>query len=130
MNIVALSGRLVRDPEVRYTSDQMCICTFTLAVDRHDKDKHTDFPRITVFGKQAENIERYCKKGKPVEVYGEIRTGSYKKSNGETVYTTDVAANRVQFLSEPRHIEPERPIPEATQPAQMDFESIDEDVPF
>lgn len=130
MNIVALSGRLVRDPEVRYTSDQMCVATFTLAVDRHDKEKHTDFPRITVFGKQAENVEKYCKRGKPVEVYGEIRTGSYKNSRGETVYTTDVTAGRVQFLPEPKHTEPEQPRPEATQPAQMDFASIDEDVPF
>ena len=101
MNSVALIGRLTRDPEIRYTQDQMAIATFSIAIDRpprRDGTKETDFPRITVFGKQAENCERYLKKGLRVGVTGRIQTGSYTNKNGDKVYTTDVVADRVEFL--------------------------------
>jgi single-strand DNA-binding protein len=102
MNNVVLIGRLTRDPEVRYTGDQMAIASFTLAIDRiyrsGDGEKQTDFPRVVTFGKQAELCERYLAKGRLVAVQGSVRTGSYKNKEGVTVYTTDVAADRVQFL--------------------------------
>lgn len=102
MNSVQLIGRLTRDPEVRYTSDnQTAVCTFTLAIDRpkrEGKEKQTDFPRVIVFGKQAENVEKYVKKGMLIGVNGSIQTGSYQNKKGETVYTTDVVAGRVEFL--------------------------------
>lgn len=102
MNSVILIGRLTRDPEVRYTSGtQMAIATFNLAVDRPQRqgqEKQTDFPRVTVFGRQAETCEKYLKKGRLVCVSGRLQTGSYKNKNGDTVYTTDVVANRVEFL--------------------------------
>lgn len=102
MNSVVLIGRLTRDPEVRYTpSTQMAVGTFTLAIDRpmaKGKEKQTDFPRVTVFGKQAENCERFLTKGRLVGVQGRIQTGSYKNKDGITVYTTDVVANNVEFL--------------------------------
>ncbi|MDR1246112.1 MAG: single-stranded DNA-binding protein [Clostridiales Family XIII bacterium] len=101
MNSVVLIGRLVRDPETRYTADQMAIASFTVAVDRPvaaDKEKQTDFPRVTVFGKQAENCGQYLTKGRQVAVQGRIRTGSYKNKEGATVYTTEVIGERVQFL--------------------------------
>jgi len=63
-----------------------------------DKEKKTDFPNITVFGKQAENVEKYLVKGRLVGVQGRLQTGSYKHKDGHTVYTTDVVADRVQFL--------------------------------
>jgi single-strand DNA-binding protein len=102
MNSVILIGRLTRDPQVRYTSNtQMAVATFNLAVDRptrQGQEKQTDFPRITVFGRQAETCEKYLKKGRLVCVSGRLQTGSYKNQNGDTVYTTDVVANRVEFL--------------------------------
>ena len=102
MNSVVLIGRLTRDPEVRYTSgSQMAVCTFTIAIDRvsrQGEEKKTDFPRITVFGKQAENCERFLKKGRLVGVQGRLQTGSYTNKDGATVYTTDVVADRVEFL--------------------------------
>lgn len=101
MNNVVLIGRLTRDPEVRYTPDsQMAIATFSVAIDRpgkRDQEKKTDFPRVTVFGRQAENCEKYLAKGRLVGIQGRIQTGSYDK-NGVTVYTTDVVANNVEFL--------------------------------
>ena len=100
MNSVALIGRLTRDPEVRWTQDQMAIASFSIAIDRpprKDGTKDTDFPRITVFGRQAENCEKYLKKGRLVGITGRIQTGSYEK-DGVKVYTTDVVADRVEFL--------------------------------
>ena len=101
MNSVVLIGRLTRDPEVRYTDGQMAIASFTVAIDRPVRsggEKKTDFPRVTVFGKQAENCERFLTKGRLVGVQGRIQTGSYKTQSGETRYTTDVVADRVEFL--------------------------------
>ena len=99
MNNVVLIGRLTRDPEVRYIPEsQMAVATFTLAVDRAGKDKGADFPRITCFGKTAELVERFMSKGRLVGIQGRIQTGSYKNKEGATVYTTDVVADRVEFL--------------------------------
>ena len=100
MNNVVLIGRLTRDPELRYIPEsQNAVATFTLAVDRpFSKEKQADFIRITVFGKQAENCERYLAKGRLTAVQGRIQTGSYKNKEGVTVYTTDVIADRVEFL--------------------------------
>ena len=104
MNEVVLIGRLVRDPEIRYTNSQMAICTFTLAVDRpYSRNRQegaptADFIRITVWDRQAENCSRYLTKGRQVAVQGRIQTGSYVNRDGQTVYTTDVVANRVEFI--------------------------------
>lgn len=101
MNSVVLIGRLARDPELRYTNTQNPVCHFTLAVDRpvqQGRDRTADFIRITVFGKQAENCDRYLQKGRQAAVHGRIQTGSYKNREGQTVYTTDVIASQVEFL--------------------------------
>ncbi len=102
MNSVVLIGRLTRDPELRYTAgSQMAVATFTVAIDRPVRsggEKQTDFPRVTVFGKQAENCEKYLAKGRLVGVQGRLQTGSYTNKDGATVYTTDVVADRVEFL--------------------------------
>lgn len=103
MNNVTLIGRLTRDPEVRYTSgSQLAVARFTIAIDRPtrsgDGEKQTDFPSIVVFGKQAENCERFLTKGRQVGIEGRIQTGSYTNKDGNKVYTTEVVANRVEFL--------------------------------
>jgi single-strand DNA-binding protein len=101
MNLVIVIGRLTKDPEVRYSNTGIAIASFTVAVDRpvrQGEEKKADFPRVTVFGKQAENCEKYLTKGRKVAVEGRIQTGSYQDKDGRTVYTTDVVANRVEFL--------------------------------
>lgn len=138
MNSVFLIGRLTRDPEVRYTAaTQMAVATFTVAIDRPTRqgaEKQTDFPRVTVFGKQAENCEKYLAKGRLVAIEGRLQTGSYKNKDGATVYTTDVVANRVQFLewgdkaqkSSGQAVDPNDVMPDVPD----GFEQIDMDVPF
>ena len=145
MNSVVLIGRLTKDPAVRYTSGtQMCVATFTLAINRPKKqgqDKpEADFPRVTVFGKQAENCERYLAKGRLVGVQGRIQTGSYQNKDGVTVYTTDVVADRVEFLErgDKPQGNPSTNKQNTPQQAQADpqddvpdgFQTLDETVPF
>ena len=128
MNTVSLIGRLTRDPEVRYTSTQIAVARFSIAIDRPAKEggeKQTDFPNIVVFGKQAENCERYLAKGRKVAINGRIQTGSYTDKEGRKVYTTDVVANYVEFLdSAPQQAKPE-------QGEQVEgFKQADDDIPF
>ena len=101
-NAVFLIGRLTKDPQISYISDtQTAVARFSVAIsrgkDKDGNDKGADFPNVVVFGKQAENCERYLSKGKLVGIEGRLQTGSYEK-DGRKVYTTDVIANRVEFL--------------------------------
>lgn len=127
-------GRLTADPDIRYTSQSnTAIATFTVAIDRPTKEKHTDFIRVKVIGKQAETCEKYLKKGRMVAVEGSIETGDYE-SNGKKVYYTGVLASRVEFIdwgektAEKAQKEPQNA---SENEEQIDgFESLDEDVPF
>ena len=102
MNSVQLIGRLTKDPEVRYgAQSQNAVARFSIAIDRgrdrEGNDMGADFPNIVCFGKTAELVEKYLGKGRLVGISGRIRTGSYEK-DGRKVYTTEVYADRVEFL--------------------------------
>lgn len=132
MNSVILTGRMTKDAEVSYTQSNTAIARFTLAVDRQ-KQGEADFIRCVAFNKTADLLSRYCGKGSKLGVEGRIQTGSYQK-DGKTYYTTDVIANRIEFLDSKREAVqtdcPSRP----AQPSQMDipsvFEYTDEDIPY
>nr|DAY40679.1 MAG TPA: Single strand binding protein [Caudoviricetes sp.] len=141
MNSVILIGRLTRDPELVYTpGNQTAVTHFSIAVDRptaQGKERQADFIRITTFGKQAENCDRYLHKGKQVAVNGRIQTGSYKNKEGQTVYTTDVIANNVEFLSSSQQGTPRQPdeaysnsTPNYQDEMPDAFEATEEDIPF
>ena len=100
MNSVQLTGRLTRDPEVRYTDGGLSIARFTLAVNRRFKQENgpdADFIRCIAFGKTAEFIEKYFSKGRKMDMNGRIQTGSYQNQDGVTVYTTDIIVENVEF---------------------------------
>jgi single-strand DNA-binding protein len=103
MNVAVIIGNLARDPDVRYGRDNLAIARITVAVQRipsqSKPEPGADFISVVVFGKQAENVERYLKKGNKVSVEGRIQTGSYENKSGQTVYTTEIVANRVEFLT-------------------------------
>ena len=128
MNNVVLIGRLTKDPELRYTAgSQMAVTTFNLAIDRVGaKEKTADFIRIKVFGKMAENCEKSLAKGRLCGIQGSIQTGQYKNQAGETVYTTEVVANRVEFLQWGE----KTPAQTAEDPMPEGFSTVDEDIPF
>lgn len=136
MNQVIISGRLTKDPEIRYTAGtQMAVANFTVALDR-GKDKNgqhrgTDFPRCTAFGRTAENLEKFSGKGLRVQVIGHIHTDSYEK-DGVMHYTTDVVADRVEFIDWKGKSDAERAVtarPSADY-APEGFSALDEDIPF
>lgn len=93
MNIVALMGRLTRNPDIRYAQGEnaMAIARFTLAVDKNfkKKDDKANFINCVAFGKIAETVEKHVFKGSKIAVIGEWTTGSYKNKDGNTVYTND-----------------------------------------
>ena len=101
MNNIILCGRLTKEPEVKTVKDGLKIASFTLAIDRPVKKgstKETDFIRITTFGKLADIAEKYLEKGKYALIRGRIQTGSYKKEDGSTTYTTDVIAEEIKLI--------------------------------
>lgn len=94
-------GRLTKEPEVRYSENkaggQMAIARFILAIDRGYKKDQADYISCVAFNKQGEFAEKYLKKGVKVAVSGRIQTGSYKNKDGNTVYTTDVVTDEIEF---------------------------------
>ena len=143
MNRVVLIGRLVADPEVRYTQgDQpMCIAAYRLAVERRGKkqegQQNADFISIKAFGKGGEFAEKYLHKGMKIAVSGHIQTGSYTKQDGTKVYTTDVIVDEQEFCESrqandtAQNYTPREP---KEAPSMGDFMSIpdgiDEELPF
>ena len=103
MNKVILMGRLTRDAEVRYSQGEnsTAIARFSLAVDRRFRrdgdEQNTDFINCVAFGKTAEFLERFGRKGTKFVLEGRIQTGSYTNKDGQRVYTTDVVAENVEF---------------------------------
>lgn len=98
MNSVQLVGRLTRDPEVRYTDGGSTVARFTVAVNRRFKPEEADFIPCVVFGKTAEFLEKYFRKGQRIGLNGRIQTGSYTNQEGSKVYTTDVVVENVEFV--------------------------------
>lgn len=91
MNRVWLVGRVVRDPELRYSMDQKkCTARFTLAVDRQWKDAGTDFIGCLAWNNIAEWMDKYGRKGIKLGIVGKIHTDSYTNKDGKKIYTTDV----------------------------------------
>ena len=140
MNNVILIGRLANEPELSYTpNSQTAVCRFTLAVSRIKRDDPADFIRITVWGKQAENCDRYLSKGRQAAIHGRIQTGSYTNRDGAKVYTTEVVANSVEFVgSAPQNQQDNQPRPaEAAAPDPVSFydmpdafKAAEDDIPF
>ena len=102
MNKVFLIGRLVRDPELRYTGSNIAVATFSLAVNRNfagaNGERETDFINIVVWRKQAENCKNYITQGSQVAIDGRIQTRTYDDKDGQKRYVTEVVADNVQFL--------------------------------
>ena len=153
MNVVLLTGNLVRDPEKSYTNSGMAVTRFTIAVNRNYSKKSeggqdADFIRVTCFDKRAEFVEKYLTKGRKVGVEARVQTGSYEK-DGKTVYTTDFIANNIEFLDSRRDQEggggyggqfsdradtgysaPPKPVEAPAEPPDGFAELSDDDMPF
>ena len=99
MNEVLIMGRLTKDPEIATVGDKNTAkATFSVAVDRPGKKDEADFPRCVAWGTLAENIAKFVGKGCRIAIVGHIQTGSYKDKAGNTVYTTDIIADKANFI--------------------------------
>jgi len=102
MNKVFLIGRLVADPDLRYTQSNKPVADFRLAVNRQYTDesgeRKADFINIITWGKQAENVKQYIEKGSQVAVDGRIQTRNYENKEGKKVYVTEIVTNNIMFL--------------------------------
>lgn len=104
VNKVIILGNLGADPELRHTDGGTAVCRLSVATTRtwfnkqtDEKQQETEWHRVTVWGKQAENCEKYLKKGRQVYVEGRLRTSSYEK-DGQKHWSTEIVADQVQFV--------------------------------
>lgn len=147
MNKVILIGRLTRDPEVRYSSgaSSTAIANFSIAVDRRFKregDPDADFFDCTAFGKQAEFVERYLKKGTKMVVVGRLQNDNYTNKEGQKVYRIRIMVDELEFAESKNaaggngqaggDYQPgAKPQPMAAADGFMNIsEGIDEELPF
>ena len=106
MNKVILTGNLGQKPELRKANSGMAITNLRIATNERVKDgdqykDHTEWHTVVVFGKQAENCTQFLDKGSKVAVEGKIRTREYQDKEGNNRKSTEVLADRVEFLTKP-----------------------------
>lgn len=141
MNKVILTGRIVRDPEVRYSQGQnaSAVAKYSLAVDRKFKQEGqptADFINCIAFGKQAEFVEKYLTKGIKIAVTGRIQTGSYTNKDGVKVYTTDVVVEEHEFCESKNATQENNQSAPQPSPSNLDYgfmniaTGIDDELPF
>lgn len=140
MNVVVLIGRLTRDPELKFGQSGKAYSRFSLAVDRPFQKGEADFINCVAFGKTAELIGEYLRKGRKVAVNGRLQMNRYE-TNGEKRTSYDVLVENIEFV-ESRQGSAEgndnnfhRPEPKVSSPAQDDFtpsssEFDDDEFPF
>lgn len=130
MNHVILTGRLTKDPEIRYTDSKKAVTSFTLAVDdgRDSEGKRkAQFIPCVAWGKTAELIDQYFSKGKPLTVIGRITVRNYEK-DGKKHYVTEVVASGIDF---PMTVKSDDERQEKAAPgAFSDYEDDDGELPF
>lgn len=106
MNKVILVGRLGKDPEVRYTTDNNAVATLNLATGERRKDAsgqwvdHTEWHRLVCFGKLAELAKNYLKKGRQIYAEGRLRTTKWQDKEGKDRYTTEIVVATLEFLGD------------------------------
>lgn len=137
INKVILRGRLTRDNDVRYTAGENSSATLrnSVAIGRKYKNKEggydADFPNIVAFGRTAEFIDKHFKKGDLIDIVGRIQTGKYTNKDGQTVYTTDVIVEEVDFGNSSKNDNQSTSAPQNNQSLDLNIpEGTNEELPF
>jgi len=142
MNKIILMGRLTRDPEVRYSqgASQTAIARFSIAVDRRIKregEPDADFFNCTAFGKQAEFIEKYLRKGVKIVVCGRLQNDNYTNKEGQMVYSVRVMVDEIEFAESKNASNGSAPSGNGNETGSMPGDGfmnipdgIDEELPF
>lgn len=106
MNIVALKGRLSKEPSLKYTQNGLSVCSISIAVERtvkKDSEKKVDFITCNAWGKRAEFISKYFSKGQPIAITGSIQNRSWDDENRQRHYSTEVLIDTAEFAGEAPH---------------------------
>ena len=139
MNKVIMSGRLTKDPTVRYSTEGKGVASFSIATERRfkrDGEPTADFFYCVCFGKTAELIEKYFTKGKQILICGEVRNEEYTNKDGQKVRTTKIYVEEINFMGEKQNGQNGgQNAPQAQQqqkPSGDEFMnvSIDDELPF
>ncbi len=135
MNKIILTGRLCADPEIKQTAGGTAIATYRFAANRAYKREgqpDADFFNCKAFGKAAEFVERYLKKGTKIAIVGHVETGSYTNKDGAKIPTFDVLVDEHEFLESKAEQNTSTPTAQPTEQIQPKFEEVDTegDLPF
>ena len=141
-NLTVLSGRLTADPELKYTPNNVPVCSFTIAVERRYKqgeERQADFINIVAWRQTAEFVSKHFSKGSMIDIEGDIQTRRYvEKDTGKNRTAFEVIANNVQFIESKRSEGNNENLPQGNQNSfhgsnsNEDFTAIDDtrDLPF
>ncbi|MCD8308450.1 MAG: single-stranded DNA-binding protein [Clostridia bacterium] len=130
MNKIFLIGNLTRDPELTETSSGISKCRFTIAVNRPASDKEVDYFDCTAWRGQADNVARYCSKGKKVLVEGQAQIRTYTDKQGNDKKAFEIVAQSVEFLS-PRQEDGQQQVkPQTAKKQPLQSFDDDGDIPF
>lgn len=146
LNVVVLTGRLVADPELRHTSSDLAVTTFTIAVNRRyakaGEERQTDFIDIVAWRNNAEFVCKYFQKGSLIAIEGSIQTRTYQDKDGKNRKVFEVVANNVQFAESkreggnvsapPNDFDPAAGVDSYSSGSDEDFQTTDtdDDLPF
>lgn len=129
LNKVTLIGNLTRDPELKALPGGTQVCSFSIATNETFKDKsgakqeRVEFHNIVCFGKTAENVSKYMKKGSQIYIDGKLQTRTWEdKTSGEKKYRTEILANAIQFGNKPQG--------QTSAPAKTTSEAPSDDITF
>lgn len=130
MNVFSGIGRLTKDVDMKYTPSGLAVARFTIAINRPFKNQNgeqeVDFINCVAFGKRAETIAQYVRKGHRIGITGSVQTGSYEKE-GRTIYTTDINVSGFTFLESAQKTQkPKAQTTVEAEPIQIE----DEGLPF
>lgn len=140
VNKVIIVGRLGQDPDIRYTADGKAVANISVATSEEWKDKQTgekqsktEWHRIVIFGKLAEIVGEYLKKGSQAYFEGKLQTRKWQDQNGQDKYSTEIVANVMQMLGSAQGTSQDRPRNQQQQEPQSQpkgFDDFDDDIPF
>lgn len=134
MNKVVLMGRMVRDPELKYTPSNVAVVSFTIAVDRRfvkqGEERQADFINVVAWRNTAEFVAKYFGKGQMIALGGSIQTRTWQDTNGNNRYATEVIAEDVYFAGEKKNQQQNGNVEEMPRYDEANMPQYDGDLPF
>lgn len=123
MNKVELIGRLTKNPELRYTKNNIPVASYTIAINsRYGENQQTDYINISTWGKSAEFVNKYFQKGQAIAIVGRLKNNNYEDKDGNKRYTTEVITEDIEFVGNKKE--------EPKQVFTPNFDVDDDELPF